>query len=61
MDEKKLAVVNVVKKELNLSGKEYRQILHKAAGVKSAKELNEEKFRKLMRYFVRTKHYRVNP
>lgn len=60
MDRKRLALIHIVKKELRLSDEEYRGILHKAAGVHSAKELTDEKFRKLMRYFVRSKHYRVN-
>jgi len=61
MDRKKLAVIHIVKKELNLSDREYRNILRKAAGVESAKDLNNEKFRKLMNYFVRSEHYRINP
>jgi hypothetical protein len=61
MDRRKLAVIHIVKKELNLSDTEYRNILWKAAGVESAKELNNEKFRKLMNYFVRSKHYQLNP
>ncbi|MEW6101722.1 MAG: phage protein GemA/Gp16 family protein, partial [Candidatus Omnitrophota bacterium] len=39
---------------------EYRRILMDAAGVNSAKELDEEKFRRLMRYFVYSKYYRLN-
>jgi len=61
MDRKKLAVIHIVKKELNLTDREYRNILRKAAGVESAKDLNDEKFRKLMNYFVRSEHYRINP
>jgi len=61
MDKKKLALIHIIKKELNLSDKEYRDILMQAAGVRSAKYLNEEKFKKLMSYFVRSKHYRINP
>lgn len=61
LDKKKLAVIHIVKKELNLSEKEYRDMLWQASGVKSAKELDEEKFRKLMSFFVRSKHYRINP
>ncbi len=60
MDRKKLALIHIVKKELNLSDAEYRAILQKAAGVSSAKDLDEEKFRTLMNYFVRSKHYRIN-
>lgn len=61
MDKKKLAVIHIVKKELNLSDEEYRGILRKEAGVESAKELDDEKFRKLMNYFVRSKYYQANP
>lgn len=60
IDHKKLAVVHIIKKELNLSDDDYRDILFKAAGVQSAKELDEVKFRKLMRYFVRSKYYQLN-
>jgi len=60
MDKNKLAVIHIVKKELNLSEEEYRKILHEAAGVSSAKELDDEKFRKVMSYFVRSKYYQVN-
>lgn len=58
---KKLALIHIIKKELNLVNGEYRAILRLAAGVDSAKELDESKFRKLMQYFVRSKHYQVNP
>ncbi|MCK5162057.1 MAG: DUF1018 domain-containing protein, partial [Candidatus Aureabacteria bacterium] len=60
MDRKKLALIHIIKKELNLSDAEYRNILEQVTGVRSAKDLNEEKFRKLMHYFVRTEHYRIN-
>ena len=60
MDRKKLAVVHIVKNELGLSETKYRDILRRVAGVSSAKDLTEEKFRKLMRYLVRSPHYRVN-
>lgn len=58
MDRKKLAVIHIVKKELGLSDDEYRNILEKHAGVRSAKDLDEQGFRRLMRYFVRSRHYR---
>lgn len=61
MDRKKLALIHIVKNELNLRDAQYRAILQEAAGVKSAKDLDEEKFRRLMNYFVRSKHYRINP
>lgn len=60
IDQKKLAVVHIIKKELNLSDGEYRGILFNAVGVHSAKELDEAKFGKLMRYFVRSKYYLIN-
>lgn len=61
LDKKKLAVIHIVKGELGLSDAQYRDILRRAAGVESAKDLDEEKFRRLMSYFVRSPHYRLNP
>ena len=61
MDRKKLAVVHIVKNELELSDEEYRDILEKYAGVRSAKDLDDKGFRKLMHYFVRSRHYRAGP
>ena len=58
MDRKKLAVIHIVKKELGLSDDEYRDILERYAGVRSAKDLDEKGFRKLMHHFVRSRHYR---
>lgn len=60
MDKKKLALIHIIKKELNLSDAEYRNILQEAAGVRSAKELDRLSFRKLMNYFVRSPYYKVN-
>ena len=60
MDRKKIALIHIIKKELNLSDAQYRNILQQAAGVASAKELDEVKFRKLMRYFVRSRYYLIN-
>ena len=60
LPQNKLALFNIIKKELNLTEMEYRHILLTAAGVFSAKDLDEVKFRKLMNYFVRTRHYRVD-
>jgi hypothetical protein len=60
MDPKKLAVIHIIKKELNLTDAEYRNILQAASGVMSAKDLDEDKFKRLMNYFVRSRHYRVN-
>ena len=61
MDRKKLAIVHIVKKELNLSDKEYRDILQQATGMSSARDLDEEKFKKLIKFFVRSGYYRLNP
>lgn len=58
MDRKKLAVIHIVKKELGLSDDEYRDILETYAGVRSAKDLDDKGFRKLMHHFVRSRHYR---
>jgi uncharacterized protein YydD (DUF2326 family) len=60
LDNKKLAVIHIVKKELDLSDSEYRKILKKVTGVDSAKQLDYKGFRKLMNYFVRSDHYRIN-
>ena len=60
IDYKKLAVIHIVKKELGLSDDEYRDTLEKITGVRSAKDLDEKHFRKLMNYFARSKYYRVN-
>ncbi|MFC1513187.1 phage protein GemA/Gp16 family protein [Thermodesulfobacteriota bacterium] len=60
LDRKKLAVIHITQKELNLSDKEYRDTLEQVTGVRSAKDLEEEGFRKLMRYFTRSKHYQLN-
>jgi len=59
MDKKKLAVIHIVKRELSLSDDDYRDILERVASVRSAKDLTDDQFHKLMRYFVRTRHYRV--
>lgn len=58
IDHKKLAVIHIVKKELNLTDNDYRNKLQKICGVRSAKELDEKGFRKLMRYFTRSGYYR---
>ncbi|MBD3245519.1 MAG: DUF1018 domain-containing protein [Candidatus Omnitrophica bacterium] len=57
---KKLALIHIIKKEVGLSDREYRNILERVAGVRSASELTEQQFSALMRYFVRSKYYRVN-
>ena len=61
IDRKKLAVIHIVKKELGFSDQEYRDTLEKVTGVRSAKELDERNFRKLMNYFARSRHYKINP
>ncbi len=58
IDNKKLALIHIVKKELGLSDEEYRGILKRAAGVGSARELDDEKFQKLLNYFARSGYYR---
>jgi len=58
LDRKKLAVIHIVKRELGLSDEEYRGILEREAGVRSARDLDEAGFRRLMRYFTRSRHYR---
>ena len=58
VDHKKLAVIHIVKQELGLSDDDYRNILERETGVRSAKDLDEKSFRRLMRYFTRSRHYR---
>ena len=58
---KKLAYIHIVKKELNLSDSEYRNIIKEVAGVKSAKYLTEKKFRKLISYLVQSGMYYIKP
>ena len=60
LDRKKLALIHIVKKELKLDDAEYRGILGRVAGVRSARDLDEAGFRKLMRFFVRSDFYRAN-
>jgi hypothetical protein len=60
LDKKKLAVIHIVKKELGLSDREYRDRLEAVTGVRSAKCLDERGFRKLMNSFARSKDYRIN-
>ena len=60
LNKKKLAVIHIVKKELGLSDREYRDQLEEVTGVRSAKYLDESGFRKLMNYFARSKYYRTN-
>lgn len=61
LDHRKLAVIHIVKKELNLSDREYRDTLERITGLRSAKDLDERDFRKLMNYFARSGYYRINP
>jgi len=60
LDHAKLAVIHITVKELGLSDQKYRDTLEKVAGVRSSRDLDEAGFRKLMRYFARSKHYRIN-
>ncbi len=61
LDRKKLAVIHIVKKELGLTDDEYRDLLERETGVRSARDLDEEGFRRLMRFFTRSRHYRDSP
>ena len=60
LDHKKLAVIHIVKKELKVSDQEYRDTMEKVAGVRSAKDLDEPGFQRLMRYFARSGHFRAS-
>ncbi|MFA6499509.1 MAG: phage protein GemA/Gp16 family protein [Desulfurivibrionaceae bacterium] len=60
LDHKKLAVIHIVTKELGVSDEEYRDTLEMVAGVRSAKDLDDAGFQRLMRYFARSGHYRAN-
>ena len=60
IDHKKLAVIHIVKRELKLSDEKYRNILQMVAGVNSAKDLDNAGFHRLMRFFARSSHYRIN-
>lgn len=61
IDKKRLAVIHIIKKELGLSDTKYRNILWQVARVKSAKELDDRSFKRLMRFFVHSKYYKINP
>ena len=58
LNHRKLAVIHITRNELGLSEAEYRDTLEKVTGVRSSRELDEAGFTKLMRYFVRSRHYR---
>ena len=60
IDHKKLAVIHIVKRELCLSDDEYRDLLERETGVRSAKDLDEKGFKRLMRYFAGSSYYRLN-
>jgi hypothetical protein len=60
IDRKKIALIHIVKKELNLDDAAYRKVLIDQANVASANKLDEAGFRKLMNYFVRSPYYQVN-
>lgn len=61
IDRKKLAAIHITSRNLGLREQEYREILEKVAGVRSARDLDDRGFRKLMQYFVRSRHYRAEP
>ncbi|MFH1061506.1 MAG: phage protein GemA/Gp16 family protein [Candidatus Omnitrophota bacterium] len=61
LDRKKLALIHIIKKDLGLSDDQYRDILFQAVGVRSAKDLTEKSFHKLMKHFVRSAYYRKSP
>jgi hypothetical protein len=60
LDNKKLAVIHIVKKELGLSDQKYRDTLEKVTGIRSAKDLDDRGFYKLMNYFARSNYYRIS-
>jgi len=60
LDHKKLAVIHIVKRELDLSDDDYRDILERETGSRSAKDLDEKGFRRLMRAFAASGYYRIN-
>lgn len=60
LDKKKLALIHIVKRDLNLSDREYRDTLYQVTGVRSARDLDEITFKRLLRYFTRSKRYRIN-
>ncbi len=60
LDRKKLAVIHIVKRELGLTDDEYRDILQRETGVRSAKDIDEKGFRRLMRSFTASRQYRIN-
>lgn len=60
ISQKKLAVVHLMKKQLQLSEADYRRIMSEAVGVASARDLDEAKFHRLMNVFVRSSYYRAN-
>ena len=61
IDQKKLALIHIIQRRLQLTDAAYRDILRRAAGVASARELDEAGFRRLMRAFVRSEHYVLGP
>lgn len=58
IDHKKLAIIHIVKRDLGLTDEAYRDMLQAAAGVRSAKDLDDAGFRSLMRFFARSPLYR---
>lgn len=60
ISQQKLAVVHLMKKQLQLSDVEYRRMMYQAVGVSSARDLDDGMFRRLMNVFVRSRYYRAN-
>ncbi len=48
ISKEKLGIVHIAKQQLGLSESEYRSILHEAAGVGSARHLDEEGFERVL-------------
>jgi hypothetical protein len=61
IDNHKIAAVHIVIKQLGLSDEEYREVLHRVAGVRSSKDLDDVGFRKLMKALVASPHFKTNP
>lgn len=60
IDNKKIALIHTIKKKSLMSDEEYRKILKESAGVNSSKELTDESFKKVMKYFIKTSHFKTD-
>ena len=60
ISQQKLAVIHLTKNKLGLTDEEYRRRMFASVGVRSAKDLTEEMFRKVLRDFVRSPFYQAN-